>query len=151
MRAVVQRVSSAEVDVDGVFKARIGFGLLIFLGVEVEDTEDDRAWLVKKIPAIRCFEDAEEKMNRSLLDVGGEAMVISQFTLLGSLKKGTRPSFNRAAPPDFAESAYERFASELADLLGKSVPIGGFGRHMAIRAANDGPVTLILDSRRRDV
>jgi D-tyrosyl-tRNA(Tyr) deacylase len=151
MRAVIQRVSSCEVDVDGVFKGRIGPGLLVFLGVEAGDEESDLDWLVRKIPGIRCFEDGEMKMNRSLLDLGGEAMVISQFTLFGSLKKGTRPSFNRASPPDVAEALYERFAIELEKLVGRPVVTGGFGRHMTIRAENDGPVTLILDTRRKDV
>lgn len=151
MRAVLQRVTSCQVDVDGVFKGRIGRGLLVFLGIEDGDEENDLDWLVRKIPGIRCFEDEEEKMNRSLLDVGGEAMVISQFTLFGSLKKGTRPSFNRAAAPAVAEALYEQFADRLEGALGRTVVTGGFGRYMAIRAANDGPVTLILDTRRKDV
>lgn len=112
---------------------------------------EDLAWLVGKVPQVRCFEDREGRMNRSLLDIEGRAMVISQFTLFGNLRKGTRPSFNRAARPEQAEALYERFVEKLADALGRPVETGGFGQHMDILADNDGPVTLILDSRRKDL
>lgn len=151
MRAVVQRVRRAEVTVDELIKARIGRGLLIFLGVEAEDTPEDLEWLVQKVPQIRCFDDEEGRMNRSLLDIAGEAMVISQFTLFGSLRKGSRPSFNRAAPPQHAEALYETFVARLNLQLANPAATGAFGQHMDILADNDGPVTLILDSRRKDI
>jgi D-tyrosyl-tRNA(Tyr) deacylase len=149
MRAVVQRVHYAEVkdQVEG----SIGMGLLVFLGIEKLDTEKDLEWLAAKIPLIRCFEDSEGKMNRSLLDIGGEAMVISQFTLYGSLRKGTRPSFNRAAEPETAIPMYEKFLLVLEQQLGRPVARGVFGAEMHIRADNDGPVTLVLDTRNREV
>lgn len=149
MRLVLQRVHEAEVHAGGQSVGRIGRGLLLFLGVEQGDTETERQWLVDKVARLRCFEDAEGRMNHSLLDIGGEAMVISQFTLFGSLRKGTRPSFNRAADPELARAQYEAFARELAEPLGQPVPTGAFGQHMDIRAYNDGPVTLILDTRQK--
>jgi len=149
MRVVLQRVSKASVAVEGATIGAIGPGLLLFLGVEQEDGVDDLNWLVQKIPQIRCFDDADGRMNLSLLDIGGEALVISQFTLFGSLKKGNRPSFNRAALPDHAVPLYERFVAELRSILGRPVPTGAFGQHMRIEAHNDGPVTLFIDSRNR--
>lgn len=150
MRAVIQRVSRAEVAVEGVLKGAIGRGLLIFLGVGRDDTDADLEWLVRKVPRIRCFDDADGLMNRSVLDVDGEAMVISQFTLFGTLRKGTRPSYNRAGAPDLAIPLYERFVERLADELDKPVSTGQFAKHMDIQAHNDGPVTLVLDTRQRD-
>lgn len=150
MRAVIQRVRRAEVAVEGIFKSRIGPGLLVFLGVGQDDTEDDLEWLVHKMPRIRCFEDPDGRMNRSLLDINGEAMVISQFTLFGNLRKGTRPSFNRAAEPELAIPLYERFVDRLSGALGKPVAAGEFARHMDIQAENDGPVTLVIDTRQKD-
>ena len=150
MRIVLQRVSRASVAVEGVERSAIGRGLLIFLGVGQGDGADDLAWLVRKIPQIRCFEDEDGRMNRSLLDVGGEALVISQFTLFGNLRKGTRPSFNRAALPETAVPLYEQFVEALSAALGKPVGTGSFGAYMAIDAANDGPVTLMLDTRQKD-
>lgn len=150
MRAVVQRVSRAAVAVDGVEKSAIGRGLLVFLGVGQDDTGEDLAWLVRKIPQIRCFEDEAGRMNRSLLDIGGDALVISQFTLFGNLRKGTRPSFNRAAGPDRAVPLYEQFVAGLGEALGRPVGTGSFGAQMEIDALNDGPVTLVLDSREKD-
>jgi D-tyrosyl-tRNA(Tyr) deacylase len=125
-------------------------GLLIFLGVGKQDAEEDYAWLVGRIAKLRVFDGADGRMNRSLLDINGEALVISQFTLLGSLKKGNRPSFNRAALPDQAVRLYEQFVAELSAALGKPVPTGCFGAHMDIEVHNDGPVTLVLDSKERD-
>lgn len=153
MRAVIQRVNKASVSVGGEVVGVIdspNSGVLVFLGVGQDDSRDDVAWLVTRMTKLRIFEDAEGKMNQSLLDVDGEALVISQFTLFGSLKKGNRPSFNRAALPEKAVALYEQFAAELAAALGKPVPTGRFGEHMQIDAQNDGPVTLIVDTKERD-
>jgi D-tyrosyl-tRNA(Tyr) deacylase len=150
MRAVVQRVSSASVSVAGAVSGAIGRGFLVLLGVETGDTTEDIAWLAEKIVKARVFEDASGKMNLSLLDVGGEALVVSQFTLFGSLRKGTRPSFHRAAPPQEAERLCADFTAALSAALGKPAPTGVFGAMMAVSLLNDGPVTLVLDSRRRD-
>lgn len=151
MRAVIQRVHSAEVRVKGEDPRRIGPGLLLFLGVERDDQSSDGHWLAEKVSRLRCFELKEGRMDASLLDIGGEAMVISQFTLFGTLRKGTRPSFNRSAEPAHARSLYEEFVDYLSSLLQKPVPTGSFGKMMAIDAANHGPVTLILDTRRKDL
>jgi len=150
MRAVLQRVSRAEVRVDGKTVGRIGPGLLVFIGVERADTTGDMEWLAGKVPVIRCFEDENGRMNRSLQELGLEVMVISQFTLYGSLRKGTRPSFNRAADPDMAVPMYEGFVSHLSRLIGKEVATGTFGAEMHITADNDGPVTLVLDTRNKE-
>ncbi|MGC9452532.1 MAG: D-aminoacyl-tRNA deacylase [Oceanipulchritudo sp.] len=150
MRAVIQRVSGSRVKADGRETGRIGRGLLVFLGIEKTDTEKDMDWLAAKVPVIRCFEDEEGKMNRSLADCGHEVMVISQFTLYGSLRKGTRPSFNRAADPEKAIPLYGAFVKRLEELTGKPVATGVFGAEMEIEAVNDGPVTLVLDTRDRD-
>jgi len=150
MRAVTQRVFSAEVRVDGSMLGRIDRGLLIFLGVGKGDSEADADWLVARLVRLRVFETEPGRMDRSLEAIGGSAMVISQFTLYGSLKKGNRPSFNRASPPAEAERLYEYFAGALSEALGKPVARGAFGQHMDIDARNDGPVTLVLDSKNRD-
>lgn len=150
MRAVIQRVSRAQVAVNDSVLGRIDGGLLIFLGVGREDGEADVEWLVSRVIKLRVFERELGRMDTSLLDIGGEAMVISQFTLFGSLKKGNRPSFNRAALPERAVPLYESFVSKLSEALGRPVPTGEFGEHMAIEAHNDGPVTLVLDSQDRD-
>jgi len=150
MRAVVQRVSRAAVTVEGREKSAIGPGLLVFLGVGRDDGPDDLDWLVRKVPQIRCFEDAEGRMNRSVTDIDGGVLVISQFTLFGNLRKGTRPSFNRAALPDTAVPLYEQFVAALEKALGKPVGTGEFGAHMDIEAVNDGPVTLVLDTQQKD-
>jgi D-tyrosyl-tRNA(Tyr) deacylase len=149
MRVVIQRVKKAEVVADGKTTGRIGPGLLVFLGIEEIDTKEDATWLAEKIPVIRCFEDEDGKMNRSLMDKGYEIMVISQFTLFGNLRKGTRPSFNRAALPDKAIPLYEFFITKLEQSCNKPVACGIFGAYMEIDAANDGPVTLILDTRNK--
>jgi len=151
MRAVVQRVHEATVTADGHLSGKIGKGLLVFLGIEKSDTPDDVEWLAAKLPKLRCFEDQEGRMNANLLEAGGEAMVISQFTLYGSLKKGSRPSFNRAADPQLAIPLYERFVECLSGHLDKAVATGVFGAHMDIVASNDGPVTLIIDTRNKDL
>lgn len=150
MRAVIQRVNRATVSVEGEKKGSIGSGLLIFLGVGHSDGQADLDWLTQKIAGLRVFEDEAGKMNCSLLDVGGEALVISQFTLFGSVRKGSRPSFNKAAPPALAESLYEAFVEMLSNRLGKPVPTGVFGAMMDIEAHNDGPVTLTIDTKQKD-
>jgi D-tyrosyl-tRNA(Tyr) deacylase len=145
MLAVVQRVNEAKVSVGGRAVAAVGPGLLILLGVAAGDGERDAAYLAAKIAHLRIFADDEHKMNRSLLDVGGEALVVSQFTLHGDCRKGRRPDFTRAAPPAEAERLYEKFIDELA-ALGVPTRAGEFGAMMAVSLVNDGPVTLILRS-----
>lgn len=151
MRAVVQRVKSASVTVDGSVVGAIEKGILILLGVEAGDTTSDLEWLVSRLARIRIFEDENEKMNLSVRDVGGDALVVSQFTLFGSMKKGSRPSFNRAAVPAEAIPLYESFVAALSEALGKPVPTGKFGAMMDVALVNDGPVTIVLDSRRPDL
>ncbi len=149
MRAVLQRVSEASVEVEGKVIGAIGPGLLAFIGIARDDGPEDLRWLSQKIPSIRLFPDEKGLMNRSLLDTGGDLLVISQFTLYGNLRKGTRPSFNRAAPPEIAVPLYEAFVKEVSTHLGKPVPTGVFGKMMKIRALNDGPVTLLLDTKNK--
>lgn len=145
MRAVIQRVRSASVSVDGETIGSIGEGLVVLLGVGVGDTERDAAWLADKTANLRIFEDADEKMNLSALDVGGRALVISQFTLYGDARKGRRPSFTDAAPPDAGDELYQRYV-ELLKNNGLSVQTGRFRAKMLVTIENDGPVTLILDT-----
>ena len=145
MRALVQRVSEAAVLVDGETVGAIGPGLLVLLGVGSGDTDAEADWVADKLAALRVFPDGEGRMNRSLLDTSGEALVVSQFTIYGSLKKGTRPSFTRAAPPEEADRLYRRVVSRLAATLGREVPTGVFGAHMEVRLVNDGPVTLLIE------
>lgn len=145
MRALVQRVTEAAVLVDGETVGAIGPGLLVLLGVRDGDTDAEADWVADKLAALRIFQDDDGRMNRSLLDTGGEALVVSQFTLYGSLKKGTRPSFSSAAAPDEAERLYERVVARLAATLGRAVPTGVFGAHMEVRLVNDGPVTILLE------
>jgi len=147
MRAVLQRVSEASVTVGERITGEIGPGFLILLGVEEGDTATDFAWLVGKILPMRVFEDEDGKMNRSILDTGGGALVVSQFTLHARTKKGTRPSFDRAARPEVAIPLYERFVAELSAGLGKPIATGEFGAMMKVALVNDGPVTILLDSR----
>ncbi|MBU6179633.1 MAG: D-tyrosyl-tRNA(Tyr) deacylase [Verrucomicrobia bacterium] len=150
MRAVLQRVSKASVTVGDRITGETGPGFLVLLGVEEGDTTDDVAWLVGKILPMRVFEDDDGRMNRSLRDTGGGALVVSQFTLHARTKKGTRPSFDRAARPDVAIPLYERFVTELSAGLGKPVATGEFGAMMKVALVNDGPVTILLDSRVRE-
>ncbi|MFN4253409.1 MAG: D-aminoacyl-tRNA deacylase [Saprospiraceae bacterium] len=150
MRVVIQRVSAASVTIDGAVKSAIGWGLLILLGIEHEDTEDDLDWLVKKIAALRIFSDEAGLMNRSVQDIGGECLVVSQFTLHASTKKGNRPSFIRAARPDFAVPMYEKFVAALARESGRPVLTGEFGADMKVSLLNDGPVTILMDSKNRE-
>lgn len=128
----------------------INAGVLIFLGVGKTDSAEDVEWLVGRITKLRIFEDEIGRMNRSLIDGCGDALVISQFTVFGRLNKGNRPSFNRAALPEQAVPLYERFVRELSTTLGKEVPTGCFGEHMQVEAHNDGPVTLVIDTKMRD-
>jgi D-tyrosyl-tRNA(Tyr) deacylase len=151
MRTVIQRVERAIVRVKEKPVGTIGPGLLVFLGIEKMDTLEDVRWLSEKLPRIRCFEDDAGRMNRSLGDIDGEILLVSQFTLFGSLRKGTRPSFNRAADPDQAIPLYEAFLEKLQEAVGKPVATGVFGAEMKIEAHNDGPVTLVLDTKNKDL
>lgn len=150
MRIVVQRVSQATVTVDGARVGSIGRGLLLLVGVGHLDGEDDVRWLAEKVVALRIFEDEDGKMNRSVRDMGGGILVVSQFTLLASTRKGTRPSFNDAAKPEVAIPLYERFVAEVSAVLGREVATGTFGAMMQVALTNDGPVTLVLDSKVRE-
>ena len=123
--------------------------MLVFLGVEEADGPEDTKWLASKIPSLRVFEDEDNRMNRSVLDTAGEILTISQFTLYGNVRKGTRPSFNHAACPEKGNALYEAFVENLAQHLGKSVKTGIFGAHMQIEALNDGPVTLVIDTKNK--
>lgn len=145
MRAVVQRVTQSGVAVDGKTTGQIGPGLLVFLGVGTEDKTKDADYLADKIIHLRIFEDGNQKMNRSLLDTGGQMLVVSQFTLLGDCRRGRRPSFVRAGPPDLAEKLYLHFVSQVRE-KGVTIETGTFGALMAVSLVNDGPVTLILES-----
>jgi D-aminoacyl-tRNA deacylase len=147
MRAVIQRVSSAQVAVDGAVVGQIGRGFLVLLGVAEDDTQDDVIYLAGKTAGLRVFEDADGKMNLGLNDVGGEVLVVSQFTLLGDCRKGRRPSFVRAARPEQGNALYESFVAELRG-QGLRVETGRFQEQMQVALVNDGPVTLLLDSRR---
>ena len=146
MKAVVQRVSSARVEVDGEITGEIARGLLVLLGVAKEDQEKDAAWMAEKVVGLRIFEDGEGKMNRGLLDVEGALLAVSQFTLLGDSRKGRRPSFIDAAPPEEAEALYRTFVTKTRS-LGAKTETGKFQAHMAVHLVNDGPVTILLDSR----
>lgn len=147
MRAVIQRVSRATVHIAGEEVAAIGPGLLVLVGIEEPDTAEDVAWLTGKIAKQRIFNDAEGKMNRALAEVGGDALVVSQFTLHASTKKGNRPSFIRAARPEQAIPLYESFLIALEKELSKRVPRGVFGADMQVSLVNDGPVTIFMDSK----
>lgn len=147
MKAVIQRVKHSSVTIDGEIVGSIAQGLMILLGVEQGDTEIDADKLVKKIPVLRIFEDENEKMNLSCLDIDGEMLVISQFTLLADCSHGRRPSFTNSAPPDIANELYEYFVSELKASGVKKVDTGCFGADMKVELLNDGPVTIILDSK----
>ena len=150
MRVVVQRVSSASVTINGAVKSAIEKGLLILLGIEDADTDEDIDWLVKKICQLRIFEDESGVMNKSLEETGGDALVVSQFTLHASTKKGNRPSYIRASKPDVAIPMYEKFLSAIEAKLGKPVGSGEFGADMKVNLLNDGPVTIVIDSQNKD-
>ena len=149
MRIVLQRVSSASVTIDGEVKSKIGKGLLLLLGVENDDGKEDIEWLCKKVLSMRIFADEDGKMNLSVKDVSGEIIVVSQFTLHANLKKGTRPSFIRAARPEVAIPLYEKFVQDVQAGLGKGVGTGEFGADMKVTIVNDGPVTIIMDSKNK--
>lgn len=150
MRVLLQRVSSASVTIDGAEKSRISKGILVLVGIENSDTGDDIVWLVRKILSLRIFEDDAGKMNLSVLDIDGELMVVSQFTLHARVKKGTRPGFDRAAHPDVAIPLYEQFLAEMESQSGKPVATGTFGADMKVALVNDGPVTIWIDSKVRE-
>ena len=150
MRAVIQRVSEASVMVDHKVCAVMQQGLLILLGVETEDTDDDIDWLCRKIVNMRIFNDEDEVMNESVKSVDGDAIIVSQFTLHASTKKGNRPSYIKAAKPEIAEPMYLKFIARFKEELGKDVGIGRFGADMKVSLLNDGPVTILLDSKIKD-
>ncbi|MBL9209377.1 MAG: D-tyrosyl-tRNA(Tyr) deacylase [Opitutaceae bacterium] len=150
MRAVIQRVTRASVTVAGEVTGEINLGLLVLLGVGQGDTEADAQWLAEKIAALRIFEDAEGKMNRSVVDVGGGMLVVSQFTLFASTRKGTRPSFNDAAKPDLAIPLYEAFNRFASAALGRPVATGRFAALMDVALVNNGPVTIVIDTKTRE-
>ncbi|MBR5235921.1 MAG: D-tyrosyl-tRNA(Tyr) deacylase [Clostridia bacterium] len=147
MRAVLQRVHHASVQVEGELVGKIGKGLLLFLGVCDEDDQSDISYLADKVLGLRIFEDENEKMNLSLEDVGGDILVVSQFTLFGDCRKGKRPSFSTAGKPDYAEAMYEKFIAYIEE-KGYKVQHGIFGADMQVELLNDGPVTLLLDSKK---
>jgi D-tyrosyl-tRNA(Tyr) deacylase len=149
MRVVVQRVASASVEVDGKIVGAIGSGLLALAGFEEADDGEDLTWVSGKLSRLRIFDDEAGVMNRCIVDVGGEVLAVSQFTLFASVRKGNRPSWNRAAAPDISRPLFERFVRQLETDLGHSVPTGVFGAEMLVRLVNDGPVTLFIDSRDR--
>ena len=150
MRTVIQRVKNASVTIDGIEKSRIGQGLLIFLGIEDADTHDDIEWLTRKIVLLRIFDDDNGVMNKSVTDIAGEILVVSQFTLHASTKKGNRPSYIRAAKPEIAIPLYELFCSEMSVLLGHEVQTGTFGADMKVAILNDGPVTIWIDTKNKE-
>ena len=150
MRAVIQRVSKASVTIDGTVKSAIGWGFLILLGVCNEDTMEDVEWLVKKIANLRVFGDENDVMNRSILDIGGEALVVSQFTLFASYKKGNRPSWFRAGSHEHSIPLYQAFCEQLSSQLAKPVGTGEFGADMKVELLNDGPVTICMDTKNKE-
>lgn len=150
MRAVIQRVSQASVSIDRQKKAHIANGLLILLGIEEADATEDLEWLSSKIARLRIFRDHEGLMNLSTTDVGGEILVISQFTLHASTRKGNRPSYVRAARPESAIPLYEQFIKRLSEDTGREVKAGEFGAYMQVELLNDGPVTIIIDTKNRE-
>lgn len=147
MRAVIQRVTHASVTIDGCLYSRIDEGLLVLVGCENADTDEDIDWLCRKIPAMRIFNDEDGVMNRSVIDIGGSILVVSQFTLWASCRKGNRPSYLRAGSHNITIPLYERFCQRLSQALGKPVQTGQFGADMKIDLRNDGPVTICLDSK----
>lgn len=150
MRIVIQRVSHASVTIDGDVKSTIQKGYLILLGICEEDTQEDVEWLVKKVIGLRVFDDENGVMNKSIMDVGGEILVISQFTLFASYKKGNRPSWLRAAKHDISIPLYNEFCKCLSEALGKPVGTGEFGADMKVELLNDGPVTICMDSKNKE-
>lgn len=150
MRAVIQRVSRASVTIEGTVKASIGHGYLVLLGCMNEDTQEDIEWLTKKIAGLRVFDDENGVMNRSIMDTGGDIIVVSQFTLWASYKKGNRPSYLRAGSHEITKPLYEKFCSELSRTIGKPVQTGEFGADMKVELVNDGPVTICMDTKNKE-
>ncbi|MDH6311415.1 D-tyrosyl-tRNA(Tyr) deacylase [Parabacteroides sp. PFB2-10] len=150
MKTVIQRVKYASVTIGGVEKSRIGEGLLVFIGIEDRDSQEDIEWLTKKVANLRIFDDEAGVMNRSVMEINGEIMVVSQFTLQASTKKGNRPSYIRASRPEVAIPLYEAFCREISSLTGKEVATGEFGADMQIELLNDGPVTIVIDTKTND-
>ena len=150
MKTVIQRVAGACVTVEGEIISAIEKGLLIFLGIHKEDTEEDMDWLIKKVAGLRVFDDENDVMNLDVMQAGGDVMVISHFTLLASTSKGNRPSYIAAMEPVRAEIAVEKFIQKLENIIQKSVSTGSFGAHMKISLVNDGPVTIVLDSKNKE-
>ncbi len=150
MRVVVQRVSSASVAIAGRVAGRIDRGLLVFVGIEAADTAEDGEWLAQKLVKLRIFDDPDERVHLSVADISGGILLISQFTLHASTQKGTRPSFTAAARPELAEPLYEQFVAQLSAALDRPVQTGEFGAMMNVALVNDGPVTLIIDSKKRE-
>ena len=150
MRTVIQREQHCSVTIDGQLKSNIGNGILVLVGIEDRDTQEDIEWLCKKIANLRIFDDENGVMNRSVIETGGEVMVVSQFTLHASTKKGNRPSYIHASKPDFAIPMYESFCAEMGLQIGKNVATGVFGADMKIELLNDGPVTILIDSQNKE-
>lgn len=150
MRLVIQRVTHASVTIEGKVKSAIGPGLLILVGVESADTTEDVDWLVRKVAALRIFDDEQGVMNRSVQDINGEALVVSQFTLFASTKKGNRPSWLKAAPHNISVPLYEAFCQRLSEAMGKPVGTGEFGADMKVDLLNDGPVTILMDTKNKE-
>ena len=150
MRTVIQRVKYASVTIEGVVKSQIGQGLLLLLGVESADNQEDIEWLAKKVANLRIFDDTEGVMNKSVTDICGDILVVSQFTLHAMVKKGNRPSYIRASGPDIAIPLYESFCSEMSLQLGHDVATGSFGADMKVELLNDGPVTIWIDTKNRE-
>ena len=150
MRAVIQRVSRASVTIEGQKKCQIGAGFLILLGMEQADTQEDIAWLVHKIVGLRVFDDENGVMNKDILETGGDIIVVSQFTLMASYKKGNRPSWIRAAGHEVAIPLYNSFVEQLTEALGKPVGTGEFGADMKVELLNDGPVTICMDTKNKE-
>ncbi|MBR2206491.1 MAG: D-tyrosyl-tRNA(Tyr) deacylase [Prevotella sp.] len=150
MRAVIQRVSKASVTIDGIVKGQIGWGFLILLGVCEEDTMEDVDWLVRKVANLRVFDDDDHVMNRSILDISGECLVVSQFTLFASYKKGNRPSWFKAGSHEHSIPLYEAFCTQLSAAIGNLVQTGEFGADMKVELLNDGPVTICMDTKNKE-
>jgi D-tyrosyl-tRNA(Tyr) deacylase len=150
MRAVIQRVSSASVTIDGLIHSSVDAGFMVLLGIETEDTTDDADWLCGKIAQLRVFSDENGLMNKDILETGGEILVVSQFTLHASYKKGNRPSFIKAARPEQAIPLYEHFVKTISEKTGKQVATGVFGADMKVALVNDGPVTILMDTKNRE-
>lgn len=150
MRVVIQRTTKASVTIENDVRGEIEKGLVILLGIEGDDTYEDIIWLVRKIVNLRIFDDEEGVMNRSVLDIGGDILLISQFTLHATTKKGNRPSYSRAAHPDFAVPLYEKFIKQLEVGMGKPIATGEFGAYMQVDLNNDGPVTILIDTKNKE-